>query len=53
MVYDITKERTFENLERWIAELKQQASKNVVVFVVGNKLDLIEKNSSLRWVHTH
>ncbi|KAI1321631.1 Ras- protein ric2 [Mortierella claussenii] len=40
LVYDISKLSTFENLERWLTELREHAGTNVVVVLVGNKSDL-------------
>lgn len=40
VVYDITKKHTFDNLHKWLGELKQHADPNVCVMVVGNKTDL-------------
>ena len=40
VVYDITKKPTFENLEKWLKELRQHADPNVCVMIVGNKTDL-------------
>lgn len=40
MVYDITKERTFVNVRRWIEAIREQADPNVVIVLVGNKVDL-------------
>lgn len=40
LVYDITKRSTFENVERWLAELKEHADDGVVILLVGNKSDL-------------
>lgn len=40
LVYDVTRRQTFENLDRWIKELREHADANVVVMVVGNKADL-------------
>lgn len=42
MVFDITKRQSFEVLKEWITELKNQGPQNIVIYVVGNKLDLIE-----------
>ena len=39
IVYDITKEESFNNLETWLAELKKFTG-NVPFILVGNKLDL-------------
>ena len=40
MVYDITKRKTFENLIHWLSQLQQFSDKNMVIMLVGNKLDL-------------
>ncbi len=40
LVYDISKRVTFENVERWLKELKDHAEANIVVLLVGNKCDL-------------
>lgn len=40
MVYDISKHGTFENVERWLKELRDHAEPNIVVMLVGNKSDL-------------
>ncbi|KAI9083472.1 hypothetical protein K1719_034414 [Acacia pycnantha] len=40
IVYDITRHVTFENVERWLKELRDHTDTNVVVMLVGNKADL-------------
>lgn len=40
LVYDITKRRTFENVQRWIQELRDHADSNIVIMLAGNKSDL-------------
>mmetsp|Transcript_7169 Transcript_7169/g.10664 ORF Transcript_7169/g.10664 Transcript_7169/m.10664 type:complete len:216 (+) Transcript_7169:195-842(+) len=40
LVYDISKHVTFENVERWLKELRDHAEPNIVVMLVGNKSDL-------------
>lgn len=40
LVYDIAKAVTFKNVERWLAELRENAAPNIVVMLVGNKSDL-------------
>merc|ERR1719440_2049590 len=40
LVYDITKTVTFENVERWLKELRDHADANIVIMLVGNKSDL-------------
>jgi len=40
LVYDISKRLTFENVERWLKELRTHADPSIVVMLVGNKCDL-------------
>ncbi|XP_059739678.1 ras-related protein Rab-11A-like [Bos taurus] len=40
LVYDIAKHLTYENVERWLKELRDHADSNVVIMPVGNKSDL-------------
>uniref|UniRef100_A0A0D3FR86 GTP-binding protein n=2 Tax=Oryza TaxID=4527 RepID=A0A0D3FR86_9ORYZ len=40
LVYDVTKATTFENVKRWLKELRDHADSNIVVMLIGNKIDL-------------
>ena len=40
LVYDIAKHLTYENIERWLKELRDHADNNIVIMQVGNKSDL-------------
>ncbi|KAL0249228.1 hypothetical protein GEMRC1_004461 [Eukaryota sp. GEM-RC1] len=40
VVYDITKWDSFERAKRWVRELREQLSHDVVLCIIGNKLDL-------------
>jgi len=40
LVYDIAKNVTFENVDRWLKELRDHADHNIVIMLVGNKSDL-------------
>lgn len=40
LVYDITKKRTFENIERWLTELRTHGQENMTLMLIGNKTDL-------------
>ncbi|PPE01411.1 hypothetical protein GOBAR_DD01554 [Gossypium barbadense] len=48
LVYDMTKRQSFDNMARWLEELRGHADKNIVVMLIGNKCDL----GSLRAVPT-
>uniref|UniRef100_A0A183C8R1 Ras-related protein Rab-11A n=1 Tax=Globodera pallida TaxID=36090 RepID=A0A183C8R1_GLOPA len=40
LVYDIAKHVTYENVERWLKELRDHSDQNIVIMLVGNKSDL-------------
>ncbi|KAJ8471510.1 hypothetical protein OPV22_025853 [Ensete ventricosum] len=40
VVYDVTRHVTFENVERWMKELKNHTDANTVIMLLGNKADL-------------
>ncbi|KAH9684868.1 ras-related protein RABA2a [Citrus sinensis] len=40
LVYDVTKPTTFENVSRWLKELRDHADSNIVIMMIGNKTDL-------------
>ena len=40
LVYDISKHQTYENVQRWLKELRDHADSNIVIMLVGNKSDL-------------
>jgi Ras-related protein Rab-11A len=40
LVYDISNHRSFEDAERWLAELREHADSRIVIMLVGNKSDL-------------
>ena len=41
IIYDITRRETFENINKWILELKNNED-NVIIILIGNKSDLEE-----------
>ncbi|RAL41642.1 hypothetical protein DM860_008824 [Cuscuta australis] len=40
LVYDVTRHTTFENVSRWLKELRDHTDPNIVVMLIGNKSDL-------------
>ncbi|CAO3661844.1 unnamed protein product [Rhizopus stolonifer] len=46
VVYDVTKSITLEKAKGWVKELQRQAQSQIVIALVGNKLDLAEESSS-------
>ncbi|CAF0712282.1 unnamed protein product [Brachionus calyciflorus] len=40
LVYDITNENTFKNLEKWMDDVRKYADPEIVITLVGNKCDM-------------
>lgn len=40
LVYDLSKQKTFENVARWLLEVREHAESSIVTMLVGNKCDL-------------
>uniref|UniRef100_A0A3P9CUR2 small monomeric GTPase n=1 Tax=Maylandia zebra TaxID=106582 RepID=A0A3P9CUR2_9CICH len=40
LVYDIAKHLTYEDVDRWLKDLRDHADNNIVIMLVGNKSDL-------------
>lgn len=38
LVYDVTRHSTFENVERWLKELRDHTDPNIVVMLIGTNL---------------
>ncbi|TVU39689.1 hypothetical protein EJB05_13122, partial [Eragrostis curvula] len=45
LVYDVTNITTFENVKMWLKELRDNADSNIVVMLIGNKIDLTHLRS--------
>jgi GTPase SAR1 family protein len=50
VVYDVTKEDTFKNAQRWMEEMRASAEPECVICLVGNQVDRVEINPVLRQV---
>lgn len=40
LVYDIAKQASYDNVERWLKEIRDHAESDIVIMLVGNKSDL-------------
>uniref|UniRef100_A0A1B0FK17 Ras-related protein Rab-25 n=1 Tax=Glossina morsitans morsitans TaxID=37546 RepID=A0A1B0FK17_GLOMM len=45
LVYDIAKHMTYENVDRWLQELRYHVDHDIVIMLVGNKSDLTDLRS--------
>ncbi|KXG39984.1 hypothetical protein SORBI_3001G474200 [Sorghum bicolor] len=43
IVYDVTDSQSFLNTSKWIEEVNTQRGGDVLIFLVGNKTDLVDK----------
>ena len=43
LIYDVTSIQTYENVKNWITQIREEASKNVVIYIAGNKIDMEEE----------
>ncbi|EGR28507.1 hypothetical protein IMG5_173630 [Ichthyophthirius multifiliis] len=50
LVYDVTKDKSFISLQKWLEEIRMHADNDIVLMLVGNKVDLVEKNPQQRRV---
>ena len=48
--YDITSKETFDGLSRWIDKITAEADENCAIYILGNKLDIVEQNPAARQV---
>ena len=40
LIYDISNLQTYENVKNWISQIREEANPNVIIYLVGNKIDL-------------
>ena len=40
VVYDTTEQTTFDDIDKWLLEIKDKTSKNLKLMIIGNKIDL-------------
>eukprot|EP01017_Pseudomicrothorax_dubius_P019097 TRINITY_DN2102_c0_g1_i7.p1 TRINITY_DN2102_c0_g1~~TRINITY_DN2102_c0_g1_i7.p1 ORF type:complete len:237 (+),score=57.14 TRINITY_DN2102_c0_g1_i7:153-863(+) len=43
VVYDVTSRQTFDDVDRWIKDVKDERGAEVLVVIVGNKSDLLDR----------
>jgi len=46
VVYDVTKATSLEKAKTWVKELQRQANPNVIIALVGNKVDLVQNSTT-------
>ena len=43
LVYDVTNEKSFENIKNWIRNIEEHASSDVEKMILGNKCDIHDR----------
>ena len=43
LVFSLIDKKSFDSVENWINQIKEEASESILIILVGNKSDLIEK----------
>jgi len=43
LVFDLTREETYEEIKKWLSEIKKSTGKDFPLVLIGNKLDKIEE----------
>ena len=48
LIYDVTNMQTYENVKNWISQIKEEASPNVIIYLVGNKIDFPDEQRLIK-----
>lgn len=48
LTYDITRVETFRNIKDWLGEIRQHATEDVLIYLIGNRADLEDKRQVSR-----
>ena len=43
LLYDITKQSSFDNIREWVRDIKEEVSEKAIIFLIGNKIDIEEE----------
>lgn len=47
LVYDVTNRKSFDNITRWLAEVRDIVGEHCLVMMIGNKIDLASQSCSV------
>jgi len=48
LIYDVTNLQTYENVKNWIAQIREEANPNVIIYLAGNKIDVSEEEKVVK-----
>ena len=43
LIYDVTNKKSFENIKKWVNQIKEEASSKICIVLVANKIDMEHK----------
>ena len=43
MVYDVSRKSSYDNLEMWLETIQDNAKEDIVILLVGNKIDKVDE----------
>ncbi|CAM6001740.1 unnamed protein product [Sphagnum balticum] len=43
LVYDVTNPQSFQNLQRWVDEIRNNGNERIRIVIVANKVDLVDR----------
>ena len=43
LIFDVTNVKTYENIKKWINEIKEEISEKVAIVLIGNKIDNVQE----------
>ena len=50
LCFDITKEQSFQNIYKWFDEVKKFTGEDILIVIIGTKLDIVRQQMKLRQV---
>tara|TARA_B110000285_G_scaffold206450_1_gene245024 strand:- start:282 stop:527 length:246 start_codon:yes stop_codon:yes gene_type:complete len=50
LVFDLTERESFDSLNHWLKELRENCDEHCLIALVANKVDLIQEDEELRQV---
>ncbi|WFD22150.1 hypothetical protein MEQU1_000812 [Malassezia equina] len=59
IVYDVTQRETFDHVETWLQDVREQADEHAIIALVGNMADLpsterrVSTDEGAAWAHEH
>ena len=48
LIYDVTNLQSYENVKNWIAQIREEANPNVIIYLAGNKIDVGEEEKVVK-----